>query len=145
MITSRSPRRCQGWWERPSRRSRSGRRPVPKGRPDTRRSAGVPHSDGDREGSGYQRWRRRRCFTDHWTKREVPPLRPPEVTVIVVDPGLSPVANPVASIVATVVSLLVHVAPIPTTVTGVKASPSGLLRSRPAPSQPKSPRPQHLT
>src|SRR2546421_4273923 len=48
------------------------------------------------------------AFTDHWTKREVPPLRPPEVAVIVVDPGLSPVANPVASIVATVVSLLVH-------------------------------------
>ncbi len=62
MITSRSPRRSQRWWEQPSRRSRSGRRPVPKGRPDTRRSAGVPHSDGDREGSGYQRWRRRRCL-----------------------------------------------------------------------------------
>src|SRR5437773_522876 len=49
------------------------------------------------------------------------PLRPPEVAVITVDPGLPPVANPAALIVATVVSLLVHVTPRPTTVTGVNA------------------------
>src|SRR5262245_23485840 len=47
------------------------------------------------------------------------PLRPPEVAVIVVDPGLRPVATPFASMVATAVSLLVHVTlpPIPPTAT----------------------------
>ena len=71
--------------------------------------------------------------------------RSPDVTVIVVDPGLRAVASPFASMVATVGSLLAHVAPIPTTVTGAKASPSGLLRSCPSPSRPNRPRPQHCT
>ena len=53
------------------------------------------------------------------TVRVVFPLRLPEVAVIVVDPGLTPVVNPVALIVATVESLLVHVTPIPATATGV--------------------------
>ena len=74
------------------------------------------------------------------------PVRPPDVAVIVVVPGLRAVAIPVAaSIVATVGSLLAHVTPSPTTVTGAKASPSGLLRSCPSPSRPNRPRPQHCT
>ena len=74
------------------------------------------------------------------------PVRPPDVAVIVVVPGLRAVATPVAgSIVATPVSLLVHVTPSPTTVTGVIAFPSGRLRSCPSPSRPKRPRPQHCT
>src|SRR5207248_8435457 len=79
------------------------------------------------------------------TRSTVLPARPPDVAVIVVVPGPRAVATPVASIVATVGSLLAHVAPIPTTVTGAKASPSGLLRSRPSPSRPNRPRPQHCT
>src|SRR5437867_6049602 len=54
------------------------------------------------------------------------------MTVIVVDPGLRPVANPASLIVATVVSLLVHVTPIPATPTGVKASVVVPLPSRPS-------------
>src|ERR1043166_3663676 len=59
------------------------------------------------------------------------PLRPPEVAVITLDPGLRPVANPAALIVATAVSLLVHVTPRPTTVTGVNAFVVVPLPSRP--------------
>src|SRR2546422_2755062 len=68
------------------------------------------------------------------------PLRPPELAVITLNPGLRPVANPAASIVATVASLLVHVTPRPTTVTGVKASVVV-----PFPSRPSVFRPQHCT
>src|SRR5437762_1941007 len=73
------------------------------------------------------------------------PLRPPEVAVIVVEPGFRLVATPSAVIVATVVLLLVHVMPSETVVTGVYASSPGWLRSSPSPSRPKRPRPQHCT
>src|SRR5256714_39319 len=74
------------------------------------------------------------------------PVRPPDVAVIVVVPGVRAVATPAAAlIVATLGSLLVHVTPSPTTVTGVNAFPSGRLRSCPSPSRPKKPRPQHCT
>jgi len=42
------------------------------------------------------------------------------VAVIVVVPGLTPVASPVASMVGTALLLLVHVAPVPVIVTGVE-------------------------
>src|SRR2546430_790122 len=78
------------------------------------------------------------------TVSTVLPLRPPEVAVIVVDPGLRAVAKPFASTVATFSSLLVHVTPSPTTVTGVKALSASVLRV-PSPSLPKRARPQHCT
>src|SRR5437879_1791850 len=60
------------------------------------------------------------------------------VAVIVVVPGLTPVASPVASIVATALLLLVHVAPVPVIVTGVEE-----LVVVPLPNCPKSFWPQH--